>query len=661
MRSRLWSLILRELPPPLRWVGTEIFYFSRWLDQISLKFARGLRDDPAWYFVTSVGTLAIGLTVLLFISLIHETSGQRPDSIPQPTVKNFSREELELNHDWSVQDRWRLAHLFLMDRPQPKPNEIPLDSRLVASKRSSPLPQKRFDASSSRRRVGYQTGFEKTLDVRLDLSRPQQAQQGNRIVRGTVLDPGSTRTANQQATPLRPRESRLLVQASWGHSTECANPLVDSYADYAPRPVRRPVLIPRPEPEIQTPDPIVRRETPNLAFELALVRHFSVAGIHPPDSHLVSRSNHSSYPDHEHRFPSELVSHEEGPWKIFNPGRDQFAAEPARYLGIGVYDPSARNLHPSDEYDETLRAVADVALRLKLETPEEVAAGQLSKSRLLITNDGPDPVSRIEIREFLADLQTVVAAVPQAKSESTADFPTNERGGTLHRELLDLAPGDLQEMSLQWVPGHQTRQIHRALVIAHAEVSTSTNVIQPDPVQQMPSIPPERLKHHFAAACDIQHLDRVTVGKEISLEMTIRNTGNTSLHRIKVEIEIPDQLSHREGRSVVYDVGTLPVAGQKQTLVKLSARQAGEAVYLVHVTADESVSLRGRNVIQVVEPRSQPNQPIPATRTVPQPVSSPPVSQPVPLIRSAPDACCCPNVTMLPPNSSTPSLLPRIP
>ena len=45
----------------------------------------------------------------------------------------------------------------------------------------------------------------------------------------------------------------------------------------------------------------------------------------------------------------------------------------------------------------------------------------------------------------------------------------------------------------------------------------------------------------------------------------------------------PGQLSHRDGGSVVFDAGDLEVSGRNQTVLKMSAKQAGEAVNVLQV------------------------------------------------------------------------------
>lgn len=644
VRSRLWLLILRELPFPLRWLVAEIVRFVQWIDSATAYFINGLRESPAWYFVTSIGVLAVFLTVMMFISLVNETSGTRSPSPRKQTITNLTVDDLERSYDWSVQDRWRIAHLFVSSNPAPKPRDVLIDSRLMASisrkaRVTHPAAHSRSPQSSR-----YQNRIADELDVRLELSRPKMAQQGNRLVRGTVLEP-KLNVYPSAGNRLQARDPRLLVQASWNFGSDChPGEPVEQIA----RPIRRPTPVPLPQPEIERPHvaPLHNR-VPQLAFEMAMVRHFSVAGHFPPGSHVANQSISLVLPESGHRFPSELVSHEESPWKPFQTRNVRSSLAIVPYLGEGVYEPWQSGNQILNEFDPALQAVADVALRIQLNTPELVSAGTLHESKLVIMNHGPDSVPRIEVNDFLSHLQTVVAASPPAMGDRGIDPKSGEPTNILHREIAHLNPGDSREMSLKWIPEGRSHQFYRAFVVSHAEVSTVTEVIQPEVAQQMPSIPPEQLKHHSALACDIQHLDRVTVGDELELEITVRNTGDTKLHQVKVQIVLPEQFSHRDGKTLVFDAGNLPVSGQNRTVVKLSATEAGDAIHFIHVNSEEAIEAHGRMTVQVTERRNQrelsitPPETTRATNHAPKNSVTVPRTVPLPS-RSIPlGECCC--------------------
>ena len=608
MRSRLWSLILRELPYPLRWLALEVIHVLSWLDHSVTRIAKGFRESPAWYFVTIVGTFAVLLTFAMFVSLVGETSRHRPHAVVTRSKASLSRHELELVHDWTVQDHWRVAHLFVPERPAAIPRDIQLDSRLISSRSTAtrrPHPQNDSDQNS----LVQRSDVVGNLDVRLDLSRPKKALQDRRTIKGAVHN-SSTELAYQRSEPrIQKRDPRLLVQAAWEFGSDC------SRYDHASIPPRR--SIPIPEPELPTV-PVLRNQ-PDLAFEMAMERHFTTAGRFPPGSHLVRHSEFSVFPENFQRFPSALVSHEEGPWKwrSFHPLSHSHFSKVKPYDRVGAFTRPEHQDSSADEYDETLRAVADVALRVELFAPRSVAAGEPHQTALLISNEGPDSVSQIEVTEFLSDRQTVVDASPDANCESAVEPNTGFPEKMWHRQFPELSPGAEQELTLKWVPEGSNRLFQRARVVARAEISTITEVSRPLELQQMPSIPPERIEYHPALACDIQYLDRVHVGDDVEMEITVRNTGDVTLHNVKFEIEFPSQFSHPEGQTVVFDAGSLTVKGQKETILRFSAVEAGEAMNLIRLTSAEQVHASGSNTIQVAERRLEKKSVAPTPEPVP--------------------------------------------
>jgi len=272
VRSRLWALVLQELPYPLRWLGMEIVRTVHWLDRCAGQAITGMRQSPGWCFVTLVGTFAILLTSFLFVSLIHETSGHRMAHSVSQSAINVGRRDLEKVHDWSVQDKWRVAHMFVPDRPIPKSRNIQIDSRLMTpvkpfSHRGSQAPTA-SDAANHQLRADF--------DVRLDLSRPRKAQEDDRLASATVHDLGSDRNSPPHSH-IRRRDPQLLVQATWDLGSDC-----NQYA-YVSTPIRRSIPVPFPEPEPERPHAAIPRARPDLAFAMEMIRHSTLSECFLPD------------------------------------------------------------------------------------------------------------------------------------------------------------------------------------------------------------------------------------------------------------------------------------------------------------------------------------------------------------------------------------------
>ncbi|WP_157605048.1 hypothetical protein [Schlesneria paludicola] len=649
MRFRTWSLIFRTLPEPFRSVGLEFLRTVEWIDSGVRRFLIQQRQSPAWLFVTLVGTVSIALTVLLFASLTDPNVGGFKKSTVS-TAARSGRDELRRSHDWSAQDRWRVVHFFVPNQPAPHPKNIQLDTRLFAEESG---PRRGIEQRSRPIRdvVAQRNRASRDFDVRLDLGRPKQAQQEIRLAAGTTLGLGS-KLSDRPMTRIRSRDPRLLVHAAWEFSAEC-----DRYAHLG-RPYYRP--LPPSLPDVPVEEPVappikpVRLLAPELTIDVQRYRWISTAGLFPPGSHLVSRSELSVMPFDESRFQSELVSYGQSDWQRAQQRPSQESDEVVPYAGIGLYNPLRNKLHTSDEYDQSIPSAADVALRLELIAPTMVGLGQPQNSSLRVGNRGTDSIPRIEIEDFVTRGQTIVGADPDAEMSTLTDPATNATYDFLHRELHRLRPGERQELVLKWLANETRHQPRRTRIIAHAAVSAATTVSRPpEPDQPMTSVPPEAApEKHPSLACDVQYLERVRVGDEVELEITVRNTGDTALHDVRVRMELPSQLSHRDGKNFLINAGNLPIQGRYQSVLRVAAVEVGDAVNQLQVAAAERIEARGETKITVLERAKEPAPaaipPVPAT--TPAPVKAKPVPaapKPIPTPSVPVNNCCCQQLSML--------------
>ena len=267
MRSRLWSLILRELPFPFRQIGLEIAHVLRWLDHTAARVWMGLHQSPGWYFVTLAGSLTLLLTLLLFIPDIASHDPTLSElAIDGRSAARVTRASLEASGDWSAQDRWRVAHMFVDHRPPRRRPAVRLDSRLV----EEPLVEdsRSFRSRTTGRRVSRTRPWSRDVavvsevhtkkldpEVRLELKSPGRAAQMPRLVYDKLVrEPGADFDPVRTSSYYRPRDTRLLVQAEWSFDSDCNN----GY-----EPPRRPLVrwvIPVPEPQWDEPHAAPRME-----------------------------------------------------------------------------------------------------------------------------------------------------------------------------------------------------------------------------------------------------------------------------------------------------------------------------------------------------------------------------------------------------------------
>jgi hypothetical protein len=138
-------------------------------------------------------------------------------------------------------------------------------------------------------------------------------------------------------------------------------------------------------------------------------------------------------------------------------------------------------------------------------------------------------------------------------------------------------------------------------------------------------------------ACDVQYLDRAFVGDNVEFEITVRNTGDVPLHNVQVRVDIPFQLSHPDGKTVVVNAGDLDINGQHQTVLKMSAKEVGDAIQTLDVAANENVEVRGNTRMVIVDHGKVADYLPPLPETIPAKVKL----TPIPDKQKPGGECCC--------------------
>ena len=631
----------------------EIALILRWLDFSATGILSSLRRSPGWYFVTLAGSLTLLLTALLFFPEIAAHDPTLPeladDGAPTAWV---TRSSLEAAGDWSTQDRWRVAHLFVDHRPAQRRSLVArLDSHLaqepvdeIAGKATDRLADRRL--RSTRSRFSDQSLGSAPLttivapEVRLELNVPGRASQSRRLVSDDFGREPKIQIEAETFARYRTRSSRLLVQGEWALAPDCNN------TDQRPRRAVTRRLIPVPEREMAEPpsaepaDQQARRPSqghPDLAFELELLRSFlPPVGEFPADAKSSSVSAHSAFPDFSGqttKTPSSTRSldrwigstrpRDHQPMPEAYVTRVQSAFDSVDLPVAGVFD----------GVDSDPGSFSEVILQLELRPPRTAIAGRLHESFLQIRNDGPNPVPLVQVYESLRELQTVMDVNPAAKIE----------GDSLERVIRGLPEGQDKRLAVTFLPETEGRQVHRARVTMHTAVQASTDVVasERDAVDEPPrEVKPQAIAEPLAerqpsVACDIEHADRVTVDQNVELKITVTNTGDTSLNDVRILVLVPSELKHRHGSEVEYLVGRMEKRVSHQCVLNLQGRSPGQAVNQIRVVTQESVESRCRAAMTVAQ--ASPHSPTPrVTNAFSPPQPGVPPQPPAPVAE-----CCC--------------------
>jgi hypothetical protein len=652
VRSRLWALILRELPFPFRELGTEIVRTLTWIDATAARIWLGFVRSPAWYVVTLMGTAAFVLTGLLFSTFV---------ATHDPTLKHLvnrsqklapaTRETLEEAGDWAAQDKWRLAHFFVEHRPPRRYTNPQIDSSMLDDFAPAAAPRR----PNSRRpvpRYEPQESFAQVVlpetEVQLDLGRPKVAEEPKRLVYGQYVREVGADNPVRPIANYRSRESRLLVQAEWSFAAEC-----DSLP--MPRPTRR--IIPVPEPDWDELPAVT--EHPDLSFHMSMLREFlPVTGEFPARSRLASVTAHSEFPTfpQKHRSPFDADS---SPWtRATNHSEPHQPSEAYVDRISNEFD----SLPPNIDLERALHAntapsFAEVALRLELQAPESTVTGRVTQSSVIVHNDGLREIPIVIVHEPLAHLSTVTDAIPPAR--------VHQLDNSLERSIEHLEAGQHQRLELVWRPDSEGVRRHSAFVTVHTLVGATTEIVAPEIVDPMPSVMPEELpvrepeptfepepvaepesvpipETRPEVSLDVHNEPKAIVDDLVEIGITVRNTGDVPLHDVCVRAHLPEQLKHRQGTEVEYTIRSLAVNGTQKAVLRVVADSAGKAVCRIEVTAAEPTEAKQKTVVDVVAKTA----PMPIAKTEPRktppiPITIPKRPGPAPSPAKPAGNCCC--------------------
>src|SRR5262249_19847043 len=148
---------------------------------------------------------------------------------------------------------------------------------------------------------------------------------------------------------------------------------------------------------------------PDVTFEMKLIRHFRETAAFPAGSHPFSVSQHSSFPATDSSNWTRNASFTGDDWQELGLAGHHHENKPEPYEGVAGHESMPRE-PSSDELDQNLPSTAEVDFRVELVAPFSVVPGQVGQSALFLTNEGQDPIPRVDVIDNLDQLQTVVDA-----------------------------------------------------------------------------------------------------------------------------------------------------------------------------------------------------------------------------------------------------------
>jgi hypothetical protein len=103
--------------------------------------------------------------------------------------------------------------------------------------------------------------------------------------------------------------------------------------------------------------------------------------------------------------------------------------------------------------------------------------------------------------------------------------------------------------------------------------------------------------------CTVRNQPQVSIRAIAELSIDVRNTGNLPLHDVKVWVNLPGTLAHRNGSRLEYRVGELPGGQTHRAILRLVGAQPGSAATRVLAFAREDVQSETVARLEVIAQR----------------------------------------------------------
>lgn len=215
-------------------------------------------------------------------------------------------------------------------------------------------------------------------------------------------------------------------------------------------------------------------------------------------------------------------------------------------------------------------------LTIQKTAPPEVQVGRPATFQIRLKNTGPVPAHRVELRDAVPKGTQLIGTSPRANPGV---------GGELVWQLGSLKPGDEVAVEVQLMPVEEGPIGSVASVTFSADASVSTIATKPQ------------------LAVKLVAPAKVLIGEQVTLGITIANTGSGIARKVVLEERVPPGLQFPEGPELINEVGDLKPGESKQLELKLTAVQAGPVTNVLVARADVNVRTEDRWDMEILSPQ----------------------------------------------------------
>lgn len=311
----------------------------------------------------------------------------------------------------------------------------------------------------------------------------------------------------------------------------------------------------------------------------------------------------------------QFIAHSEVDWELLPPGVDAeewlqgqergTADElviPRRYRGT-IWNGTQGNWRESLAQEE-LASDTTVQLAIDLETPQEAQVGEEAEYRIVIRNEGREPIPRLQIEQHVQATAILTEARPDARFT----------GDRLDWSLAPLAPGE--ERVLAFTAHHldQGDSTFQTRVETGLAVASRTQIVD------------------HRVTLEVQAPETASAGSAVPLQFRIHNAGRTVPESLILDLQLPRELTHPSGHALEHAVPTLEPDATHTAQLHVRAAAPADVTRITARILDGTRELQSAEIALSIAAQSetttgspQPNR-VPRVR-VPRPCNCIPISQ----------------------------------
>jgi len=213
--------------------------------------------------------------------------------------------------------------------------------------------------------------------------------------------------------------------------------------------------------------------------------------------------------------------------------------------------------------------------------PREISVGKPARYEILVRNVGSATAHEVILQDAVPQGTTLVATTPPA---SPVAHVADSAEGTLLWTLGSLPPGGQAAVTMEVMPQVEGEIGSVASVSFRTDASVRSRATKPD--LRIECAPPQP----------------VLIGRDLQVTITVTNPGTGAATGVVLEGFLPDNVSHRSGRELEFDVGQLRPGESRTIDLVLGTRGPGVHAAQLVARADGGIEVRHQVPIEVTAP-----------------------------------------------------------